>query len=110
MRVERGPDGAFAGLTTLKLSQPVAGPDGFRLISGHRFLLAEGNSGRIDEVTIEGDEARITVLKQGLVSPPAVTVVGRTAYAAEGKIVYLIDPKLKGQDPGPFFIRAIPLP
>ena len=110
MRVDRGADGAFKGLTTLKLSQPVAGPDGFRLISGDRFVLAEGNSGRIDEVTIRGDEARIKVLKEGLVSPPAVTVVGRTAYAAEGKITYLIDPKLKGQDPGPFVIHAIPLP
>jgi len=110
MRVDRGPRGAFKGLTTLKLSQPVAGPDGFRLISGSRFVLAEGNSGRIDEVTIKGDEASIKVLKEGLVSPPAVTVVGRNAYAAEGKIVYLIDPKLKGQDPGPFMIRAIPLP
>ena len=110
MRVDRGPDGAFKGLTVLELSQAVAGPDGFRLISGDRFVLAEGNSGRIDEVTIEGDEAQIKVLKEGLVSPPAVTVVGRTAYAADGKITYLIDPKLKGQDPGPFVIHAIPLP
>jgi hypothetical protein len=110
MRVDRKPDGAFAGLTELKLSQPVAGPDGFRLISGNRFLLAEGNSGRIDKVTIDGDEARIRVLREGLVSPPGVTLVGRTAYGLEGKILYLIDPKLKGQDPGPFMARAIPLP
>lgn len=110
MRVERTPDGAFAGLTELKLSQPVAGPDGFRLISGNRFLLAEGNSGRIDEVTIRGDEAKVRVLREGLVSPPGVTLVGHTAYGLEGKILYLIDPKLKGQDPGPFMARAIPLP
>lgn len=109
MRVERGPDGAFKGLTELKLSQPVAGPDGFRLIAGGHFLLAEGNSGRIDEVTITGDDAQIKVLKEGLVSPPGVTSIGRTGYALEGKILYLIDPKLKGQDPGPFLVRAIPL-
>ncbi len=109
MRVDRGPDGAFRGLVELKLSQPVAGPDGFRLISGERFLLAEGNSGRIDEVDIDGDEANIRVLKEGLVSPPGVTPVGQTAYAIEGKILYLIDPKLKGLDPGPFMVRAIQL-
>jgi sugar lactone lactonase YvrE len=109
MRVDRAPDGAFKGLTLLKLSQPVAGPDGFRLISGHRFLLAEGNSGKVDEVEIKGDDARITVLKDGLTSPPGVTLVGRTVYAIEGKIGYLIDPKLKGQSPGAFFARAIPL-
>lgn len=110
MRVDRGPDGTMTGLTELKLSQPVAGPDGFRLIAGDRFLLAEGNAGRVDEVTIQGDEARIRVLKDGLVSPPGVTRVGDLAFALEGKILYLVDPKLKGQDPGPFFVRAIPLP
>lgn len=109
MRVERGPDGAMTGLTELQLSQPVAGPDGFRLISGNRFLLAEGNSGKIDEVTIDGDHADIKVLKEGLVSPPGVTLVGRTAYGLEGKITYLFDPKLKGQSPEPFMARAIPL-
>jgi sugar lactone lactonase YvrE len=109
MRVDRGPDGAMAGLTELKLSQPVAGPDGFRLIAGNRFLLAEGTSGRIDEVTITGDEAAVRVLKEGLQSPPGVTPVGAVAYGLEGKILYLIDPKLKGQDPGPFTVRAIPL-
>lgn len=109
MRVDRGSDGAMTGLTELTLSQPVAGPDGFRLIKGNRFLLAEGNSGRVDEVVIDGDHAVITVLKEGLVSPPGVAVVGHTAYALEGKILYLIDPKLKGQDPGPFLVRAIPL-
>jgi hypothetical protein len=109
VRIDRGKDGRFAGVTELKLSQPVAGPDGFRLISGHRFLLAEGNSGKVDEAVIEGDEATIKVLKEGLVSPPGVTLVGGTAYAIEGKIMYLIDPKLKGQSPGAFFARAIPL-
>ena len=109
MRVERGKDGAMTDLTALALSQPVAGPDGFRLISGNKFLLAEGNSGRVDEVTVDGDQAAIKVLKEGLVSPPGVTVVGRTAYAVEGKILYLLDPKLKGQSPEPFMVRAIPL-
>ena len=110
VRIDRGPDGKFSDVTVLKLSQPVAGPDGFRLISGHRFLLAEGNSGKVDEATIDGDDATIKVLQEGLVSPPGVTAVGKTAYAIEGKIGYLIDPKLKGQEPGPFFVRAIPLP
>ena len=110
VRIDRGPDGKFSGVTVLKLSQPVAGPDGFRLISGHRFLLAEGVGGKVDEATIDGDNATIKVLKEGLVSPPGVTAVGKTAYAIEGKIGYLIDPKLKGQEPGAFYVRAIPLP
>jgi sugar lactone lactonase YvrE len=109
VRIDRGKDGKFSGVTELKLSQPVAGPDGFRLISGDRFLLAEGNGGKIDVVSIKGDEAQVTTIKEGLTSPPGVTRIGRTAYAIEGKILYLIDPKLKGQSPGAFFARAIPL-
>lgn len=109
MRVERSASGAFKGLTTLTTSAPLAGPDGFRLIRAHRFLLAEGNGGRIDEVTIDGDRAEVKVLREGLISPPAVTLVGHTAYALEGKIGYLIDPKLKGQDPGVFSAHAVPL-
>jgi streptogramin lyase len=110
MRVDRAKDGAATGLTELQLSQPVSAPDGMRLIAGHRFLLAEGGSGKIDEVVISGDKAEIKVLKEGLESPPAVTLVGRTAYGLEGKVNYLRDPKLKGKSPEPFLVHAIPLP
>jgi hypothetical protein len=109
VRVDRKADRSFGGLTELTLSEPVKGPDGFRLIAGNRFVLAEGTSGRIDEVTIDGDEARIKVLREGLISPPGVTVIGNTVFAIEGKISYLMDPKLRGQDPGAFKAYAIPL-
>jgi WD40 repeat protein len=109
VRVELRADGSLGQLTNLTLSQPIAGPDGLRPIGGHRFLQAEGTSGRITEVTIQGDTAQIRTLRDGLNSSPGVTLVGNTAYAIEGKIGYLVDPKLKGQDPGPFKILAIPL-
>jgi hypothetical protein len=103
-------DGTAGPITPLVLSQAVAGPDGFRAIGANRFLLAEGNSGRIDLVTISGVHADIHVLREGLQSPPAVTLVGNTVYALEGKILYLISPALKGKDPGPFKAYAVPLP
>jgi sugar lactone lactonase YvrE len=110
LRVDRTPSGGVGTITQLTTSMPLAAPDGFRLIHDRTFLLAEGNGGRIDEVTIDGDRAEIKVLREGLISPPAVTLVGRTAYALEGKIGYLIDPKLKGQDPGVFKAYAVALP
>ena len=109
LRVDRKPDGSVAEITQLTTSAPLGAPDGFRLIRKRTFLLAEGSAGRIDEVTIEGDHADVRVLREGLISPPAVTLVGQTAYGLEGKIGYLIDPKLKGQDPGQFIAHAIPL-
>jgi sugar lactone lactonase YvrE len=109
LRVDRTPSGGVGEITQLTTSAPLAAPDGFRLIHARTFLLAEGSGGRIDEVAIDGDHAEIKVLREGLISPPAVTLIGKTAYALEGKIGYLVDPKLKGQDPGVFKAYAVPL-
>ncbi|MGH8150538.1 MAG: hypothetical protein ACRETB_11275 [Steroidobacteraceae bacterium] len=109
LRVDHSPSGRFLGLTTLTTSQPISGPDGLRLIGGNRFALAEGRAGRIDEVTIRGDRATIRVLRSGLLSPASVTPVGDTVYAADGKVEYLFSPALKGKDPGPFVVHAIPI-
>lgn len=100
----------FASLTTLTLSQPVAGPDGLRPVSGSRFLQAEGQGNRVTYVDIAGDNATITPVKTGLESSPGVTRVGSVGYATEGKINYLFDPALRDKDPGAFVIRAFPLP
>jgi len=108
-RIEIGRDGRMGEIVELRLGEKLAGPDGMRLLEGNRFLLAEGNSGRISIVTLGKDSATLTPLRIGLNSSPGVTHVGDTAYAIEGKIGYLVDPKLKGQDPGPFRIIAIPL-
>ncbi len=109
LRVERTDAGGYAGLTVLTASRPLAGPDGFRHVRANRFVLAEAQGGRIDEVTISGDRAEVRVLASGLTSPSAATAVGDTVYALEGKIGYLIDPKLRGQRPGEFVVRAISL-
>jgi len=109
LRVDRARDGRMGAITQLTTSMPLGAPDGFRLVHDRTFLLAEGSAGRIDEVTIDGDHAEIKVLREGFMSPPGVTLSGRTAYALEGKIGYLIDPKLKGQDPGAFIVHAVPL-
>jgi sugar lactone lactonase YvrE len=109
-RIDRKPGGAFAGLTKLFLSQPVKGPDGLRLLSGNRFLQAEGGSGKVTMVIITGDKAEITDLRTGLDSSPGVTPARGRAYAVEGKIQYLIMPALKGKEPGAFAARAIELP
>jgi len=102
--------GAYTGLTTLTLSEPVNGPDGLRPVSGNRFLQAEGPGNRVTYVDVEGDSAKITPIKTGLDSSPGVTHVGRIGYATEGKIGYLFDPALRDKNPDPFIIRAFPLP
>lgn len=109
-RVDVSANGAFAGLTTLTLSEPVAGPDGLRLVGGNRFVQAENQGNRVTYVDVEGDNATITPIKTGLESSPGVTHVNGIGYATEGKIGYIMDPELRGEDPGEFYIRTFPLP
>jgi hypothetical protein len=109
-RIERKADGSFDRLTTLTTSLPLNGPDGLRALGGNRFIQAEGPGGRVALVDVKGDTATITPVATGLDSSVGVTVIGRTAYALEGKIEYMFDPKLKDKSPDPFVIKAFALP
>ena len=57
-----------------------------------------------------GDRATITVIKEGLDTPTSAIALGRTIYGVERKIEFVNTPQLKGKDPGPFKIIALPLP
>jgi sugar lactone lactonase YvrE len=110
IRVDRNADGSMGALTILTLNLELGGPDGLRLLSGNRFIQAEGTIGRVHIADIDGDTATITVLNDVLVSSPGVATVGNIAYAIESNIQYLLDPKLKGQEPEMFVLKAITLP
>ena len=55
--------GNFSGLTKITPSRGLEGPDGFRLLAGNSFLLAENKAGTIDRVIIKGDEAAVETLR-----------------------------------------------
>jgi len=74
---------------------------------GDSFLVIEG-AGRLDRVTVKGDEAQIDVIQEGLAEPVSVTQVGNTAWVAEGKLSYIIGPN-KEKDPGPFLLKPVSL-
>lgn len=64
------------------MDQPVRGPDGMRAANGKIFV-AENGSGRISALTITGDKASVTVLKEGLKTPTGVEPVGDTVWFTE---------------------------
>jgi DNA-binding beta-propeller fold protein YncE len=77
------------------MDQPVKGPDGMRAANG-KIYVAENGSGKISVITVNGEKASITVLKEGLKTPTAVEPAGDTLWIAErgaGKAVSVPIPK-----------------
>ena len=99
-------DGKAGAVTPLKTSRPLDHADAMRAF-GDSLLLIEGN-GKLDKVTIKGDEAQIETIKDGFAEPVSVTQVGDTAWVAEGKLSYIIGDN-KEKDPGAFAIKPVPL-
>ncbi len=64
------------------MDQPVKGPDGMRAANGRLFIAANG-SGQILSLTINGDRANVTVLKDGLKTPTGVEPAGDTLWFTE---------------------------
>ena len=77
------------------MDAPVRGPDGVRAANGRLFQAANG-SGRIDALTIAGDTAHVTVLKDGLLTPTGIEPAGDTLWFTErgtGKVWSIPMPK-----------------
>jgi sugar lactone lactonase YvrE len=79
----------------IALDRPVKGPDGMRAANG-KLLLAENGSGRISVLTLNGDKATVTAIREGLKTPTAVEPAGDTIWIAErgaGQAVSIPMPK-----------------
>jgi hypothetical protein len=77
------------------MDQPVKGPDGMRAANG-KLIVAENGSGKICAITVNGDKASVTMLKEGLKTPTGVEPAGDTLWIAErgaGKAVSIPLPK-----------------
>ena len=77
------------------MDQPLKGPDGMRAAHG-KLLVAENGNGKIAVITVNGDKASVTVIKEGLKTPTAVEPAGDTIWIGErgaGKAVSIPMPK-----------------
>jgi hypothetical protein len=64
------------------MDQPIKGPDGMRAANGKLFV-AENGSGKISVLTVNGDKASVTVIKEGLKTPTGVEPAGDTIWFTE---------------------------
>lgn len=77
------------------MDQAVKGPDGMRAAGGTLYV-AENAGGKISAITVDGEKAHVTVLKDGLKTPTGVEPAGDTLWIAErgaGKAVSMPMPK-----------------
>jgi hypothetical protein len=63
-------------------NRPIKGPDGMRAAHG-RLFLAENKNGRASMVTIDGDQATVTILLDGLKTPTAIEPAGDTLWVGD---------------------------
>jgi hypothetical protein len=63
-------------------NRPIKGPDGMRAAHGKLFL-AENKNGRASMVTIDGDQATVTTLLDGLKTPTAIEPSGDTLWVGD---------------------------
>jgi hypothetical protein len=64
------------------MDQPVRGPDGMRAANG-KLYVAENGTGTIASMTVNGDKASVTVLKDGLKAPTGIEPAGDTLWFTE---------------------------
>src|SRR6185437_1965821 len=94
-RIPVSADGKPGAPIDIWMDQPVKGPDGMRAANGKLFL-AENASGKISALTVNGDKATVTVIKDGLKTPTGVEPAGNVIWIAErgaGKAVSIPMPK-----------------
>jgi sugar lactone lactonase YvrE len=87
--------GKPGALVDIWMDAPVKGPDGMRAAGGKLFV-AENRAGKIHALTITGDIAHVTVLKEGLKTPTGVEPAGDTLWFTErgaGKVWSIPLPK-----------------
>lgn len=107
LRIPLAKNGAAASFEEMKLSQPLQGPDGMRSLGPNMFVVAEGRANRLAIITIQKDEAKVEVVKEGLLGITAVTRVGNVLWVNDAKFRMMRD---AGQDPGAFTLQSVPLP
>ena len=81
-RIPVGAEGKPGQPVEISTDQPLKGPDGMRAANGKLFV-AENGGGLVASLTINGDKANVTVLKEGLKKPTGIEPAGDTIWFTE---------------------------
>ena len=103
-------DGTAGAITPIKTSLPLRRPDGLKVINDNLLAVAEGGSGGMALVAINGDEAEVTIVSEGLSGVSTFAYWEGSAWLLENQGQHFWDPDNAGRDAVlPFRIVEIPL-
>jgi sugar lactone lactonase YvrE len=98
-------DGKAGKITDIKFDRDIMRPDGMRGFGKNALLVVETGASRLSKAVIDGDNGKITTIKEGYTDgPTAVTVVGSTAYVSEAQFGTRREP---GAPPKPYHATAV---
>lgn len=102
-------DGSAGTPVKIALDRPLDGPDGIVRLD-RMLLVTEHSGGRLARVTFEGDgdTAHVETLRDALVEPTTLAVVGTDAWVVEGQLAPLFDPSAPAPKL-PFRVQRVPL-
>ena len=103
-------DGTAGAVTFIKTSHELRRPDGLKVIHDTLLAVAEGGAGGMALVSLNGDEAEVTVVSEGLDGVSTFAYWEGSAWLLENQGQHFWDPGNAGRDAVlPFRIVEIPL-
>ncbi len=103
-------DGTAGAITLIETSQELRRPDGLKFIHDNLLAVAEGGSGGMALVAVNGDEAEVTVVSEGLSGVSTFAYWEGSAWLLENQGQHFWDPDNSGRDAQlPFRVVEIPL-
>ena len=102
-------DGKPDRVVHLTPSRPLKLTDAIRPLGDGSFLMIEG-AGRLDRLTVTGDQAKVDTIKEGFLGPTGATKVGQTAWVSEGRLSEILHPNGKPLQPFKVYPVALPQP
>ncbi|MEQ8676789.1 MAG: hypothetical protein RLP44_18920 [Aggregatilineales bacterium] len=110
-RVSIETDGSAGTITEIETSQELRSPDGLKIIGENLLAIAEGGSGGMALVHINGDSSEVEVISEGLDGIATFAYWQGSAWVVENQGHHFWDPANNGSDADfPFRIVEVILP
>lgn len=102
-------DGSAGAVTEIKTSKPLRRPDGLKVVAPDLLATAEGGSGGMAMVKVNGDTAEVTVVSEGLNDVATFALYKGSAWLLENQASHFWNPDTAGPDAKPPF-RLVEIP